>query len=180
MSDALFLNEQELRTVRVRDRLPDKVSDGLIGEVTLEVIPGSDQAAGAFELQLQESPQRAEDVVADGLLPTHEGALGMAELLEGTMVALDAPVLTMHVAKKALGYLHALFFSWVVLRVVSHGEVFIDRSKHRHKAELTQMKDLAALGQGQRLQRDILMGAFADDAVLFQANQKAQSRMALS
>ena|SRR5689334_19696702 len=36
---------QELRTVRVSDRLPDKVSDGLIREVTFEFIPGSDQAA---------------------------------------------------------------------------------------------------------------------------------------
>src|SRR5690349_8941234 len=38
-------NTQELRTVRVRDGLLDKVSDGVIGEVTLEFIPGSDQAA---------------------------------------------------------------------------------------------------------------------------------------
>jgi hypothetical protein len=36
------------------------------------------------------------------------------------------------------------------------------------------MKDLAAFGQRQRLKRDILMGPFADDAVLLQANQKAQ------
>jgi hypothetical protein len=50
---------------------------------------------------LQESPQRTEDVVADGVLPTHEEPLGMAELLEGTMVALDAPVLTLNVAKEA-------------------------------------------------------------------------------
>ena len=39
------LTLQELRTVRVRDGLLDKVSDGVIGEVTLEFIPGSDQAA---------------------------------------------------------------------------------------------------------------------------------------
>ena len=41
----LSLMDQELRAVRVRDRLPDKVSDGLISEVTFEFIPGSDQAA---------------------------------------------------------------------------------------------------------------------------------------
>jgi hypothetical protein len=34
----------------------------------------------------------------------------VAELLEGTVVALDAPMLTMHMAKKAPGHLHALFF----------------------------------------------------------------------
>jgi hypothetical protein len=59
---------------------------------------------------VQESPQRTEDVVADGMLPTHKEPLAMAELLEGTMVALDAPVLTMHVAEETLGHLHALFF----------------------------------------------------------------------
>jgi hypothetical protein len=37
--------KQELRTVRVHDRLLDKVSDGLIREVTLEFILGSDQTA---------------------------------------------------------------------------------------------------------------------------------------
>ena len=46
------LIKQKLRTVRVRDRSPDKVSDGLIRQVTLEVIPGRDQAAGAFDLQV--------------------------------------------------------------------------------------------------------------------------------
>jgi hypothetical protein len=96
--------------VRVRDRLPDKVRDGLIRQVAFEFIPGSDQSAGAFGLQVQESPQRTEEVVADGLLPTHAKPLGLAELLEGTMVALDAPMLAMHVAKVALGHLHALFF----------------------------------------------------------------------
>ena len=40
-----LLSQQELRTVRVRDRLPDKVSDGLVGQATLEFIPGSDQTA---------------------------------------------------------------------------------------------------------------------------------------
>jgi hypothetical protein len=35
--------EQELRTVRVSDRLPDKVRDGLISKVAFEFIPGSDQ-----------------------------------------------------------------------------------------------------------------------------------------
>ena len=39
------VKDQELRTVRMRDRLPDKVSDGLIREVRLEFIPGSDQTA---------------------------------------------------------------------------------------------------------------------------------------
>ena len=57
---------------------------------------------------------------------------------------------------------------------MSHGVVLIDRSKHTHKAELTQMKDLATFGQLQRLNGHILMRAFADDAVLLQANQKAQ------
>jgi hypothetical protein len=111
----------------VSDRLPDKVRDGLIRQVAFEFIPGSDQAAGAFELQVQESPQRTEDVVTDGVLPTHEEPLGMADLLEGTMVALDAPMLTMNVAEEALGQLHALFFSWVVLGVMFHGVVLIDR-----------------------------------------------------
>jgi hypothetical protein len=34
----------------------------------------------------------------------------MTDLLEGTMVAFDAPVLAMNVAEEALGHLHALFF----------------------------------------------------------------------
>jgi hypothetical protein len=34
---------QELRTVRVSDRLPDKVRDGLIRKVAFEFIPGSNQ-----------------------------------------------------------------------------------------------------------------------------------------
>jgi hypothetical protein len=36
---------QKLRTVRVRDRLPDEVSYGLVSEVTLECIPRRDQSA---------------------------------------------------------------------------------------------------------------------------------------
>ena len=79
----------------------------------------------------------------------------------------------MHVSKEALGHFHSLFL-WVVLCVVPHGVVLIDRSKHRYKAELTQMKDLTAFGQRQRLKGDLLIRPLADDAVLLQANQKAQ------
>jgi hypothetical protein len=48
--------------------------------------------------------------VTDGVFPTHEEPLGMTDLLERTMVALDAPVLTMNVVEKSLSHLHALFF----------------------------------------------------------------------
>jgi hypothetical protein len=160
--------------VRVGDCLPDKVSDGLVGEVTLEVIPGRDQAARAFELQLHESAQCTEDVVTDGVFPTHEEPLGMTDLLERTMERTRCPSADDERGRRIPEPPSCTFFSWVVLRVVSHGVVFIDRSKHRHKTELTQMNDLSALGQGQRLKGDVLMGPFADDAVLLQANQKAQ------
>ena len=67
--------------MRAHDRLPDKVSDGLIREVAFEFIPGSDQTACALELQVHERPQRTEDVVANGVLPTHEEPLGMAGVI---------------------------------------------------------------------------------------------------
>ena len=132
--------------MRVHNRLPDEVSDGLIGEVAFDFIPGSDQTAGAFELQVHEGAQRTEDVVADGVLPTHEEPLGMAELLEGTMERTRYPSAGDARGEKSPGPPSCAFFLWVVLGVVPHGVVFIDRSKHRHKAELTQVKDLATFG----------------------------------
>jgi len=48
--------------VRAHDRLPDKVSEGLIREVAFEFIPESDQTAGALELQVHERTQRTEGV----------------------------------------------------------------------------------------------------------------------
>ena len=137
---------QNLRTVRVRDRLSDEVSDGLIGEVAFDFIPGSDQTAGAFELQVHEGAQRTEDVVADGVLPTHEEPLSMTELLEGTMERTRYPSAGDARVERSPGPLPFAFFSWVVLCVVPHGVVLIDRSKHRHKAELTEVKDLATFG----------------------------------
>ena len=94
----------------VHDRLSDEVSDGLIGEMAFDFIPGSDQTAGAFELQVHEGAQRTEDVVADGVLPTHEEPLGMAELLEGTMERTRCPSAGDARGEKSPGPLPFAFF----------------------------------------------------------------------
>lgn len=90
--------------------LVDEASDRMVDEVAFKFIPTANQASGASLLQLEEGPQGAEGMVANGPLPAHEELLGMTGLLEGPMVALHAPVLTMNVMEKALGHLHTLFF----------------------------------------------------------------------
>ena len=90
--------------------LLDEADDGGIGEATFEGVPTFDLATPASNFELAERPQGAEKVVADGLLPTHEEAFGMADLFESTMVTLDAPVLAMHVPEGAVSDFHALFF----------------------------------------------------------------------
>ena len=52
--------------------LLDEVSDRLVNEVSFEFIPTANQASGAFLLQLEEGPQGAEDMIANGPLPAHE------------------------------------------------------------------------------------------------------------
>jgi hypothetical protein len=117
--------------------LVDEGSDRLVNEVAFEFIPTGNQATAASLLQLEEGAQDAEDVIANGPLPAHEELLGMAELLEGPMERTRCPSADDARGERSPGPLSFAFFSWVVLRVVPHGVVFIDRSKHRHKAELT-------------------------------------------
>lgn len=59
---------------------------------------------------MKESTQATEDVVADCLLPAHEEPFGVADLFEGAMITLDAPVLAVDVSEGAVSDFHALFF----------------------------------------------------------------------
>ena len=88
----------------------DEVSHGVIGEVTFEAVPAVDLAAPALEFQLHERTQATEEMVADGLLATHEEPFGVADLLEGAMVALDGPVLPVGMIEEVPSHFHALFF----------------------------------------------------------------------
>ena len=100
---------QDLRT-ESSGLLSDEVSYCVIKEVAFERVPAFDLAAPAAHFQLSKRAQDTEEVVADGSLPAHEELLGSADLLDGAMVAFDAPVLAMHVLKTSQGDLHALFF----------------------------------------------------------------------
>src|SRR3954452_23057789 len=100
--------------------------------MTFERVPAFDLSAPALDFQLHERTQGAEKMVADGGFPAHEELLGMADLLDGTMVTLDAPMLAMHVTASNPRQLSCAFFSRVVLGVVSHGVVLINRPKHAH------------------------------------------------
>src|SRR3954451_19518564 len=101
--------EQELSTVLTRHLL-DEVSDRMVNEVTFEFIPTGNQATRASLLQLEEGPQGAEDVVANGRLPAHEELLGVADLLEGPVIAFNGPVLPVDMHEVSVGDFHALFF----------------------------------------------------------------------
>jgi hypothetical protein len=100
---------QELRTVSACS-LSDEVCHRLIGEMAFERVPALDLSAPASNFQLHEGAQSAEEMVANGGLPAHEELLGAAELLEGAMVALDAPMLAMNMEEIAPSGFHALFF----------------------------------------------------------------------
>jgi hypothetical protein len=113
-------------------------------------------------------------MISDRPLPAHEEFLGVADLLEGPMVALDRTSAAGGRARSDRGRLSSAFFSWVVLGVVSRLVVSIERSKHRHKPKLAQVHHLAAVGQLQSFHRQVLLLPFADDAVLLQADQKTQ------
>ena len=90
--------------------LPDEVGHSVVEEMTFERVPAFDLSAPALDFQLHERTQSAEKMVADGGFPAHEELLGMADLLDGTMVTLDAPMLAMHVTEVTQGNFHALFF----------------------------------------------------------------------
>ena len=90
--------------------LLDEADDGGIGEATFEGVPTFDLATPASNFELAERTQATEEEVADGLLATHKEPFGVADLFEGTMVTLDAPVLAMHVPEGAVSDFHALFF----------------------------------------------------------------------
>ena len=100
---------QELRTVRVCSLL-DEVGHDCVGEVTFEAVPAFDLSTPALEFQLHERTQTTEEMVADGSLPTHEELFGVADLFDGTMIALDGPVLLMSLGEGVPGHFHALFF----------------------------------------------------------------------
>ncbi len=90
--------------------LLDEAGHDGIGEVTFEPIPALDLAAPALEFEFDERTQATEEVVADGLLAAHEEALGVADLLDGTMITLNAPVFLMGMMEGAPSHFHALFF----------------------------------------------------------------------
>ena len=99
--------------------LLDEGSNRLVNEVAFEFIPTGNQATEAPLLQLEKGAQGAEDVIANGPLPAHEELLGVADLLEGAMVTLDAPMLAMNVTEVTQGNFHALFFAGRIVRSVS-------------------------------------------------------------
>ena len=90
--------------------LLDEGSNRLVNEVAFECIPTGNQATGTSRLQLEEGPQGAEDVVANGRLPAHEELLGVADLLEGPVIAFNGPVLPVDMHEVSVGDFHALFF----------------------------------------------------------------------
>jgi hypothetical protein len=90
--------------------LADEGPNRVVKEVAFECIPTGNQATAASLLQLQEGPQGAGDVIANGPLPAHEEVLGGADLLEGPVVALDGPALPVDMHEVTLGDFKALFF----------------------------------------------------------------------
>ena len=104
-----FYIGQELRTVRACSLLDEVCHDG-IGEVTFEAVPAFDFAAPALEFEFDERTQAAEEMVADGLFAAHKEPFGMADLLDGTMIALHGPVLPVGMVEGVPSHFHALFF----------------------------------------------------------------------
>jgi hypothetical protein len=80
--------------------LLDEGANRLVNEVAFEFVPTGNQTTGAPLLQLEEGPQGAENMIGNGPLPAHEELLGMADLLEGPVVALNRPVLPVDVHEK--------------------------------------------------------------------------------
>jgi hypothetical protein len=68
-----------------------EVGHGNIGKVAFEAVPAFDLSAPALEFQIHECTQATEEMVADGLLPTHEESFGVTDLLARTVIALNAP-----------------------------------------------------------------------------------------
>ncbi len=81
------------------------------GEVTFEAVPALDLSAPALEFEFDKRTQAAEKMIADGLLAAHEEALGVADLLDRTMIALNDSMLLMGLLEGAPGNFHALFFA---------------------------------------------------------------------
>ena len=100
---------QELRTVSACSLL-DEVRHDRVGEMTFEAVPALDLSAPALEFEFDERTQATEEVVADGLLATHEEPFGVANLLDGAVIALNGPVFLMSLREGAPGNLQALFF----------------------------------------------------------------------
>ena len=90
--------------------LLDEVCHGRIGKVAFEAVPAFDFSALALEFEFHERTQATEEMVAGGLLATHEEPLGVADLLEGAMVALDGSVLPVGLLEGVPSDFHALFF----------------------------------------------------------------------
>ena len=90
--------------------LLDEGSNRVVDEVTFEVIPTGNQPPRASLFELEEGAQGAEDMIADGPLPTHEELLSVADLLDRAMVSFNGPVLLADVHEVPPGDFHALFF----------------------------------------------------------------------
>ena len=65
-------------------------------------------------------------MIANGPLPAHEELLRVADLLDSPMVTFNGPVLPADMHEVTIGDFHALFFSRVVVGVVSRLVVLID------------------------------------------------------
>ena len=90
--------------------LLDEGGDDRIGEVTFEAVPAWDLSAPALEFEFDERTQAAKKVVANGLLAAHEEAFGVADLLDGAVIALNRPVFPVGLLEGAPSHFHALFF----------------------------------------------------------------------
>ena len=90
--------------------LLDEGGHACISEVTFEAVPARDLSAPALEFEFDERAQATEEVVADGLPAAHEEALGVTDLLDGTVITLDGPVLPVGLREGAPGHFQALFF----------------------------------------------------------------------
>jgi hypothetical protein len=89
--------------------LLDEISGRLVNEVSFKFIPTGNQATRASFLQLE-----------DGPLPAHEELLGMADLLDGPMVAFNGPVLPVDMHEVTIGDFHPLFFVGRIGRRACH------------------------------------------------------------
>ena len=84
--------------------------DCLVSKMAFEAVPALDFATPALKFEFHEGPQATEEVVVDGLFAAHKEPLGMADLFEGAVVALDRPVFLAGMIEEVPSHFHAPFF----------------------------------------------------------------------